>query len=45
VDTGALRHTLTEHRDVVDTVAFSANGKFLASGSWDKLVAMLEGGT
>lgn len=38
VDRGACIHTLTKHTEPVYSVAFSPDGKFLASGSFDKCV-------
>lgn len=38
VDRGACIHTLTRHTEPVYSVAFSPDGKFLASGSFDKCV-------
>ena len=38
VDRGACIHTLTKHSEPVYSVAFSPDGKFLASGSFDKCV-------
>jgi WD40 repeat protein len=38
VDHGACIHTLTKHTEPVYSVAFSPDGKFLASGSFDKCV-------
>lgn len=35
---GACTHTLTKHTEPVYSVAFSPDGKFLASGSFDKCV-------
>ncbi len=38
VDRGTCIHTLTRHQEPVYSVAFSPDGKFLASGSFDKCV-------
>ncbi|RXN12447.1 F-box-like WD repeat-containing TBL1X [Labeo rohita] len=38
VDQGVCIHTLTKHQEPVYSVAFSPDGKFLASGSFDKCV-------
>lgn len=38
VDQGKCIHTLTRHQEPVYSVAFSPDGKFLASGSFDKCV-------
>uniref|UniRef100_A0A8B9GMB6 Transducin beta like 1 X-linked n=1 Tax=Astyanax mexicanus TaxID=7994 RepID=A0A8B9GMB6_ASTMX len=38
VDRGVCIHTLTRHQEPVYSVAFSPDGKFLASGSFDKCV-------
>lgn len=38
VDRGTCLHTLTKHTEPVYSVAFSPDGKFLASGSFDKCV-------
>jgi transducin (beta)-like 1 len=38
VDRGICIHTLTKHTEPVYSVAFSPDGKFLASGSFDKCV-------
>jgi WD40 repeat protein len=35
VATGKSLHTLTGHKDPVATVAYSPDGKHLASGGWD----------
>uniref|UniRef100_UPI0040446090 WD40 repeat domain-containing protein n=1 Tax=Streptomyces sp. NEAU-174 TaxID=3458254 RepID=UPI0040446090 len=35
-DTGNVRTTLKGHNDTVNSVAFSPDGKTLATGSWDK---------
>ncbi|MEG4520113.1 MULTISPECIES: WD40 domain-containing protein [unclassified Microcoleus] len=32
--------TLTGHQDWVESVAFSPDGKMLASGSWDRTIAL-----
>jgi WD40 repeat protein len=40
VATGKLSQTLTGHSDVVISVAFSPDGKTLASGSFDKTVIL-----
>ena len=38
VEQGVCIHTLTKHQEPVYSVAFSPDGKFLASGSFDKCV-------
>lgn len=38
VDRGICIHTLTKHQEPVYSVAFSPDGKHLASGSFDKCV-------
>ena len=38
VEKGTCTHTLTRHREPVYSVAFSPDGKFLASGSFDKVM-------
>lgn len=38
IDRGACIYTLTQHTEPVYSVAFSPDGKFLASGSFDKYV-------
>ena len=38
VDRGLCIHTLTRHQEPVYSVAFSPDGKYLASGSFDKCV-------
>ena len=38
VDRGLCIHTLTKHTEPVYSVAFSPDGKYLASGSFDKCV-------
>lgn len=38
VDRGICIHTLTKHQEPVYSVAFSPDGRFLASGSFDKCV-------
>jgi transducin (beta)-like 1 len=38
IDRGACIYTLTKHTEPVYSVAFSPDGKFLASGSFDKFV-------
>ncbi len=39
-NTGELLTTLTGHTDVIDAFAFSADGKTLATGSWDGTVLL-----
>lgn len=36
MDKGTCLHTLRKHADPVYSIAFSPDGKFLASGSFDK---------
>ena len=38
MDRGTCLHTLRKHADPVYSIAFSPDGKFLASGSFDKWV-------
>ena len=38
MEKGTCTHTLTRHREPVYSVAFSPDGKFLASGSFDKVM-------
>lgn len=38
VDRGICIHTLTKHQEPVYSVAFSPDGRYLASGSFDKCV-------
>lgn len=38
VERGVCVHTLTKHQEPVYSVAFSPDGKYLASGSFDKCV-------
>ncbi|KAI4529123.1 hypothetical protein MG293_020797 [Ovis ammon polii] len=38
VERGVCIHTLTKHQEPVYSVAFSPDGKYLASGSFDKCV-------
>jgi WD40 repeat protein len=40
VSTGEVIWTLTGHSDRVYTLAFSPDGKILATGSWDKTVKL-----
>ena len=40
VHTGTLLFTLDKHSDSVNCVAFSPDGKTLASGSWDGTVLL-----
>jgi len=40
VSDGSLLHTLAGHTGVVTSVAFSADGRFIASGSWDGTVRL-----
>ena len=38
VNQGVCLHTLSDHQESVNSVAFSPDGRFLASGSCDKCV-------
>ena len=40
VATGESKRILTGHTETVDDVAFSPDGKLLASGSWDGTVLL-----
>lgn len=37
---GQLLHTLTGHKNMVSSVAFSSDGTLLASASWDKTIIL-----
>jgi WD40 repeat protein len=40
--TGKLFHTLVGHTNTINCMAFSPNGKIIASGSWDKNIKLWE---